>query len=109
MSEPVTLPSGAEVVLRSPDSVRQRDRRALLVALDGLSGMTRSLAASDQVIALAVEKWTFDLALPSEQIDVLNELSPVDYDALTQATKPFDDALFPDFSVSPEPDSPTGP
>jgi hypothetical protein len=110
MSETVILPSGAEVVLRGPESVRQRDRRALLVALDGIEGSSaRSLAASDQVLVLAVEKWTFDLPLPSEDVRVLDELTTGDYDALTQAAKPFDDAIFPDFSPTPDRDTPTEP
>lgn len=96
----IDLPSGGWVLLRDPMTVKARDRKRVLLALDGVDGrFARQFTEADTVLALAVAEWSFtDLPLPSEQPDSLDELSIADYDALCVAAKPFEQALFPDFS-----------
>jgi hypothetical protein len=122
--EPIMLPSGAEVVIRDPGGVRHRDRRAYVSHYEAaVEGVTDPAERGFRLLALftafAVEKWTLDMPLLSDGLDTnavvtavvagLDDLSPADYDALQAAIKPVDKAMFPNFSVSPEPDSPTGP
>lgn len=119
MSTTVTLPSGAEVVIRDADAIRVRDRRALMADIEAAvtaigSPPDRLFITASRLIAFAVEKWTLDSPLltelsPAEGVELLDQWTPAEYDALDRAIKPISDALFPDYAPSPEPDSPTMP
>jgi hypothetical protein len=119
MSETVTLPSGAEIVIRDADSIRVRDRRELMADIEAATKGMHSLSErrfmnAVCIFAFAIEKWTVDSPLlskltPAERVDLLDQWTPLEYDALDEALKPIGAALFPDFSPSPDRESPTEP
>lgn len=98
-SQHVELPSGGWADLRDPDTIKAKDRKKVLLSLDDVRGaMAEQMQAGEMVMALAVEKWSFDLPVPIEDLDSLGELSIPDHDALATAAKPIHDILFPSFA-----------
>ena len=96
MSKKVTLPSGNTVTLKDPSLLLVKDRKKVIKASDGNDGeLTKALIIGDALIAMLVEEWSFDLILPSVRLETLDELSIPDYDALAEATKDAQKALFP--------------
>lgn len=108
MEKVITLPkSKAQVTLRDPNEIRQKDRRKVLEAMDENGNqIVRALDMTEGLVAILVKSWTLDLMLPSVRIDVLGELEIADYDALTTECSKAQSVLFPDFSDSRNPDSP---
>lgn len=96
-SKEVTLPkSGAKVVLKDPETLRVKDRKAIYKnASKEDEGIMQALSFADGLIAILVESWTLDLMLPSIKISVLDELEMADYDYLTEQTKHAQKILFP--------------
>lgn len=95
-SKTIKLPSGAEVVLRDPSTLRVKDRRKIFAnAADAKEGIMQALSLTDGLIAVLVESWTLDLIIPSVRISSIDELEMADYDALTDATKDAQKILFP--------------
>jgi len=96
MSKQVKLPSGATVTLKDPSLLRVKDRKRVMKASDSAEGeLSRALQLGDALIAMLVEEWSFDLLIPSIKMESLDELEIADYDALVEATKDAQDALFP--------------
>lgn len=96
MSKEIKLPSGATVKLKDPSLLRVKDRKRVMKTSDSNEGeLTKALALGDALIAMLVEEWSFDLIIPSVKIDSLEELEIPDYDALVEATKDAQSALFP--------------
>lgn len=60
----------------------------------------------DRLVVAAVRGWSFDLPVDAESI---LDLPTAALDALREAASPYQSALNPDFSPTPEADSPTGP
>ena len=108
MDKIITLPkSKAQVTLRDPEEIRQKDRRKVLESINEHSnGIIRGLDATEGLIAILVKSWTLDLMLPSIRIDILGELEIADYDFLANECKQAESALFPDFTNDSNPDSP---
>lgn len=103
MSKQIKLPSGASVTLRDPKTFKVKDRKRIMKASDVEGGdLTKALALSDALIALLVEDWSFELLIPSVKADSLDELDPVDYDALVDLTKEAQTHLFPNLSKTVE-------
>lgn len=96
-SKTITLPrSGATVVLKDPEALRTKDRKAIYKnASKEDEGIMQALSFADGLIAILVESWTLDLMLPSVKISVLDELEIADYDFLTEETKEAQKILFP--------------
>lgn len=95
----IDLPSGGWVLFRDPLTVRRRDRRRVLEALDDVEGFWhRQYVETDTLLALAVVEWSFDLPIPSQDIDSLGDLTPADDDKLTTVVKEFEAAAFPNFT-----------
>ena len=108
MERIITLPkSGAQVTLRDPAEIRQKDRRKVLEAM-GETGnqIVRALDMAEGLVAILVKSWTLDLMLPSIRIDILGELEIADYDVLTTECGKAQSILFPDFSDDKNIDSP---
>lgn len=107
----VELAGGAWADLRDPASLRNRDRKALLLPLDAVTGgdIAKGLALIDELLATLVTAWSFDLPLPSVDRGSLDELTCADADRLTKAAEAARAALFPDFDPSPDRSSPTSP
>lgn len=96
MSKEVKLPSGATVTLKDPSTLRVKDRKKVIKASDSTEGeLSRALVLGDALIAMLVESWSFDLVPPSIKLESLDELEIPDYDALVEATKEAQTALFP--------------
>ena len=103
MSKKITLPSGATATLKDYSSLRIKDRKAVLKSTDIEGGeLTKSMALQDALIAMLVEEWSFDFAIPSVDINSLGELLPADFDALIDETKDAQKSLFPNLSDTPE-------
>jgi len=115
------LPSGGWVELRDPKTLKARDRKAVMRGLpDPETGrvMRFGVDMSDGITAVMVAAWKIpylpDAPLPSENIDILDDLSIADDAALqgmpemTEAAKLFRPGK-PDPSTYEDLDSPTGP
>jgi hypothetical protein len=109
----IKLPSGAEVVLRDPSTLRVKDRKKIFAnASNAKEGIMQALSLTDGLIAVLVESWTLDLIIPSIRISSIDEMEMADYDALTDATKAAQKILFPQTAQTDEsekdPESPFG-
>jgi hypothetical protein len=112
-SKTVKLPSGAEVVLKDPKTLRVRDRKKVFEqASNAKEGIMQALSLSDGLLAILIESWTLDLIIPSVRIDSIDEMEMADYDYLTEQTKDAQKVLFPSLSQTDEteknPESPFG-
>lgn len=96
MSKEITLPSGATVVLKDVSTLRSGDRKKVMKASDDATGeLSKALVLGDALVAMLVESWSFDFLPPSVKVESLDELEIPDYDALVEATKEAQEALFP--------------
>ena len=104
MSNKVTLPSGATVILKDPSTLRVKDRKRIMQVTDETVGgdLAKAMALTDALLAMLVEDWSFDLLIPSIKIDTLGELTMDDYDTLVEATKDSQQSLFPKLGQSEE-------
>lgn len=92
----ITLPSGATVTLRDPETLRVKDRKKVFQnASKADEGIMQALSLTDGLIAILVEEWSLDLIIPSVRIASIDELTMPDYDALVEETKDAQKALFP--------------
>ena len=92
----ITLPSGVEVVLRDPKTLRVKDRRKIFQAASKEDeGIMQALSLTDGLIAVLVESWSLDLLIPSVRLSSIDEMEMADYDFLTEATKEAQAILFP--------------
>ena len=100
----ITLPSGATVKLRDPKSIIQKDRKNVYRAASGQEGFMQAIGLIDGLIAVLVLEWSFDLIIPSIKIEMLDELSIPDYDALQKEAEEAQKILFPQTSLTEETD-----
>jgi hypothetical protein len=108
MEKIITLPkSGAQVTLRDPSDIRQKDRRKIFEAMSENSNTyVKGLDMTEGLMAILVKSWTLDLIIPSVRIDSLGELEIADYDALAKECNKVQDILFPDFNDDKDANSP---
>jgi hypothetical protein len=125
-------PSGFHFTLRPPSLVPERLRRPVVAKMmdvarsvltpDGrepseeeAAALAMSMTAEDlaraddlnDLLALALlTSWSVEAAI---SLDALLDLPMGDYDAVRAAVAPQVTAMMPDFSVTPEPDTPTSP
>jgi hypothetical protein len=96
MSKEITLPSGATVKLRDPESLLKKDRDKIGEISSKAEGeFMQASAMQDGFIAVSVIEWSFDLVPPSIRLASLGELTPKDYDALAEEALKAADYLFP--------------
>lgn len=96
MSKKITLPSGAEVTLRDPKTLRVKDRKALILLVDSAEGeLAKGIALSDALISMLIEDWSFESLIPSVKKESLDDLEVADYDFLMEQTKEAQKALYP--------------
>ena len=107
----VELSSGNWASVRDVETITNRERRAAMRAWNLAVGdeIERGMVLNDQLIALFVDEWSFDLPLPKENIDVLEELLGHDYDRIQHEVMEAQKSLFLSFDPTPDPASPTGP
>jgi hypothetical protein len=110
MSKTITLPSGNTVTLRDPSELRVKDRKKVLAAATGQEGLLQSMSMLDGLMSILIEKWSFDLIIPSIVLTSLDELTMPDYDAIAAEVTTAQDSLFPALNQTAEteanPDSP---
>jgi hypothetical protein len=91
----VTLPSGATVVIR--DRLKAKDKFAVQAAMRLSTDVTTGLQEStgnvlnemrNALLKLVIERWSFEVPVPSVQADALDELDIDDYNALLDAVEP---------------------
>ena len=106
MSKKITLPSGATATLKDPSLLRVKDRKKVLKSTDVDGGeLTKALALQAALIAMLIEDWSFDFAIPNINLDSLDELEMRDYDALIEETSEAQKYLFPTIADTPENDA----
>ena len=100
MSKEITLPSGATVKLRDPESLLIKDRnKVMALAGEQETEVTQSIAMVDGLIAVSVIEWSFDLIPPAIRLASLGELTPKDYQVLSSEALKAQDYLFPDIET----------
>jgi hypothetical protein len=100
MSKEITLPSGATVKLRDPATLLKKDRdKVLSIAGEQETQIMQAVAMQDALIAISVIEWSFDLIPPAIRIASLGELSPRDYQTLSDEAVKAQDYLFPDMEA----------
>ena len=103
MSKKITLPSGATATLKDPSLLRVKDRKKVLKSTDVEGGeLTKALALQAALIAMLIEDWSFEFAIPNINLDSLDELEMRDYDFLVEETKEMQKYLFPSLNDSVE-------
>jgi hypothetical protein len=97
MSKKISLPSGATVTFKDPNSLRIKDRKKVMRVTDEAEGgdLSKAMALTDALLAMLIEDWSFDLIIPSVKVDTLGELTMEDYDFLVEETKDAQKSLFP--------------
>lgn len=95
MSKEITLPSGNTVKLRDPKTLLIKDRNKVLATANEQEGLMQSVALQNGLIAVMVSEWSYDLIPPSVRLNSLDELSPLDYDAIAKECLVAQDYLFP--------------
>lgn len=102
-SKKLTLPSGATVTLRDPKTLLIKDRKAIMTATDGIEGDgAKTTALGDALLTMMIEDWSFDLILPSVKKDSLDQLTPQDYDFLSENISDIHEYLFPKLAKTDE-------
>jgi hypothetical protein len=101
----VKLPSGAEVIIKDPQSLKVKDRRKVFANAAGQEGLMMAMSLTDGLIAVLVESWTLDLILPSVRISSIDEMEMADYDTLANEIKDLEKILFPNLTKTDETES----
>jgi hypothetical protein len=91
----ITTPSGHKVTLKDADSFTHGDRKKVMAVSDDLNKTSQAFEMMDNLLTVAITEWDYDLVPPSVKRDSLDKLTPADYDAITDATKPLLEALAP--------------
>jgi len=105
MSKVITLPSGATAKMRDPATLLMKDRNKVLSIANEQEGMMQAVALQNGLIAVMVVEWSFDLIPPAIRIVSLEELTPLDYQALSDEALKAQDYLFPNVTEG-NPDDP---
>lgn len=107
----VDLRNGAWASIRDVETITNRERRQAMRAWNNTEGddVERGIALNDQLIALFVDEWSFDLPLPRDNIAVLEDLLGHDYDTLAHHVLEAQKNLFLNFDPTPDAASPTAP
>jgi hypothetical protein len=97
MSKKITLPSGNTVTFKDPSELRVKDRKRIMLATDDTPGgdLTKAMALTDALAAILIEDWSFDLLIPSINIETLGELTMKDYDYIIEQTAEAQQSFFP--------------
>jgi hypothetical protein len=95
MSKVITLPSGATAKMRDPATLLMKDRNKVLAVANDQEGMMQAVAIQNGLIAVMVVEWSFDLIPPAIRISSLDDLTPLDYEALSKEALTAQDYLFP--------------
>jgi hypothetical protein len=111
----VTLPNGQWANLR--DKITNGQRKRFLLATrahikkdpSAYEEMELWLSASDAQIALLVDEWSVGVPVPELDAASLDALDSDVYDTLGKECLEHMKSLFPEFGVTPDPETPTEP
>ncbi|MEV7034638.1 hypothetical protein AB0N99_30955 [Streptomyces sp. NPDC093272] len=94
--QPLATP-GSWVQIRDPQTLKSGDLRLVQRAMqrDGSSGEF-ALSVVDALAVVAVEAWSLQLPVPSQDTKVLDLMEISDYRQLDRLLVPVQDVLFPD-------------
>ena len=113
MEKVIKLPSGAEVTLRDPSELRQKDREKMWSLIPtGENDIVAAGAITSGLMAVLIKSWTLDLIIPSVMYSSLGELTMADYDVLASEVRKHQDIIFPNFTTgedNPDPKSEQAP
>lgn len=110
MADEITLPSGHKATVRSLDDLTYDERDKFVIEFMKLTADETpegALAAERLGVAVVVESWNFDLALPSDDRSVLGGLKMSDVTVLLEEANRLFKELNPDFSPSADPKATT--
>jgi len=99
-SKEITLPSGATVTIKDARMLLVRDRNKVLECAGEQEGVMQAVGMQNGLIAVMVENWSFDLIPPNVRLDSIEELTPLDYEALLEHALPAQTALFPGLAAT---------
>lgn len=87
---------GSWVQIRDPHTLKSGDKRRVLRAIrDNAEAGEVALSMLDAIATVAVESWSLQLPVPSQDVTVLDLMEIADYDKLSTLLGPTQDALFP--------------
>lgn len=93
--QPLATP-GSWVQIRDPHTLKSGDKRRVLRAIrDNAEAGEVALSMLDAIATVAVEAWSLQLPVPSQDIKVLDLMEIGDYDKLSNLLGPTQEALFP--------------
>lgn len=99
----IDLPSGGWADLRDPLDIKKHERKRIMLMLDDVEGaMAQVDRSQDLTLAAAVSAWSFELPLPSLELDSCDMIPLADYDAILAAAAPIGDVLFRKTDFSPK-------
>ncbi|MEU5596697.1 hypothetical protein [Streptomyces sp. NPDC020298] len=88
--------TGSWVQIRDPHTLKSGDKRHVLRTVrDNAESGELALSMLDAIATVAVEAWSLELPIPSQDIKVLDLMEIADYDKLSELLGPTQDALFP--------------
>lgn len=93
-------------VERIPHGDRKRVMRAWAAGGDDTE---RGSRLTEALICVLVTAWSFDLPLPREKPEIIDELAGHDYDVLQHHAVALQKRLYVSFDPSPDPSSPPAP
>jgi hypothetical protein len=103
----ITTPSGHKVTLKNVDEITHGDRKRIMIVDENTGRLAQGFELMDNLLAVAVTAWDYDLVPPVTRKQSLDALSPADYDAITEAAGPLMEALAPKLGKSDDPKAPS--
>ncbi|WP_439947164.1 hypothetical protein [Streptomyces sp. BBFR109] len=110
-----TLPSGAWVQFKDPNTLRRGDKQAVLRAVKDTEGgdVAAGLDMLNGLLKVLIIDWSYELPIPSVSPGSLDLVPLEDSDALDETVEPIRARLFPDkpdpVKDAKDPASPTEP
>jgi hypothetical protein len=101
----VKTPSGNTVTLKDAKDLTHGDRKKIMHIDDDASRSEQAFGLMDNLLAVAIVDWSFDLIIPSVKRETLDLLSPADYDSIRDAATGLVDAINPKTAEPGEDDS----
>jgi len=87
---------GSWVQIRDPHTLKSGDKRRVLRAIrDNAEAGEVALSMLDAIATVAIEAWSLQLPVPSQDVAALDLMEIADYDKLSNLLGPTQDALFP--------------
>ena len=107
MSKEIALPSGATVKLKDPKTLKQGERKKIMLVIGSDENQVKvGLDIVDTILSILIVEWSFDLIIPKVKIGSLDDLSIADYDALADEANKAQEFIWQKFDNDGSVDSP---